>query len=236
MPDFLVITPVKDSISTTLETATAIHQAEGDKLYQVYNDFSSTENKALLESKKNNLGFQLINLDEITQNPSPNYKLVLRMSQQKALELNIPLIIVESDVIVPKNTLTELLRRSQSLTRCGMIGAVTTDEDGVVNFPYLHFKHEKVNLIKTNHSLSFCCTLLTVDFLKQISFEELSAQKDWYDVFISKLSRQLGFFNYLATDLPVLHKPHSSRPWKMLKYTNPLKYYFLKFIGRKDRI
>lgn len=236
MSDFLIITPVKDSIETTFETAIAINQAAGNKKHMIFNDFSQPENKALLESKKNEYGYELINLEDITQTPSPNYRLVLQMSQQKAVELNIPLVIVESDVIVQKNTLAELFKRSQSIANCGMIGAVTTDASGQVNFPYLRFKNEKREMMKTSHSLSFCCTLISVDLMKQFSFDKLSSEKDWYDVFISKQSRQLGFDNYLAMDLPVIHKPHSSRPWKMLKYTNPLKYYFQKYMKGKDRI
>jgi len=36
--------------------------------------------------------------------------------------------------------------------------------------------------------------------------------------------------------LTVWHRPHSSRPWKQLKYTNPLKYYWLKFTKGLDKI
>ncbi|MGV8096792.1 MAG: hypothetical protein AB2L24_33470 [Mangrovibacterium sp.] len=46
MPDLLVVTPVKDSIDTTLQTIRAIHEADGDHRYLVFNDFSSAENKA----------------------------------------------------------------------------------------------------------------------------------------------------------------------------------------------
>jgi len=46
----------------------------------------------------------------------------------------------------------------------------------------------------------------------------------------------LGFKNYLMTSLPVLHIPHSSRPWKHLKYTNPLKYYWKKLTEKRDKI
>ena len=38
------------------------------------------------------------------------------------------------------------------------------------------------------------------------------------------------------TSLPVLHRPHQSRPWKQLKYKNPLKYYWLKFTKGLDKI
>jgi hypothetical protein len=35
---------------------------------------------------------------------------------------------------------------------------------------------------------------------------------------------------------PVIHKPHSSRPWKLLKYSNPLSYYLQKLLKRRDKI
>lgn len=236
MPKTLVITPVKDSIVTTLQTIEAISQADGDHLHLVYNDFSTAESKAILEKKQAEFGFELINLEEITQTPSPNYNLVLQLAQKKALELGVPLIIVESDVIIQKDTLNKMYELSLSQSNCGMLGAITTDESGEVNFPYLNFKGEKKEIADTSHSLSFCCTLLTQELLKGFSFDELSSEKHWYDVFISRKSKLLGFKNYLVTNLPVVHKPHSSRPWKQLKYTNPIKYYFNKLIKRKDRI
>lgn len=236
MPETLVITPVKDSIDTSLQTIQAIHQADGDHHHTVYNDFSSPENKQILEEKQADIGFDLIHLEDITQTPSPNYKLVLQQAQKKALELKVPLVIVESDVIIQKHTLNKMLELSEKLQNCGMLGTITTDEAGRINFPYLNFRNEKQTIADTSHSLSFCCTLMTVDLLKSFSFTELSSSKDWYDVFISRKSKLLGFKNYLVTTLPVIHKPHSSRPWKRLKYTNPVKYYFNKLIKRKDRI
>lgn len=236
MPDMLVITPVKDSLDTTLQTIKAVHEAEGNHHHIIYNDFSTPETKAILEKNQAEFGYELVNLEDITQTPSPNYRLVLQIAQQKAIDMNMPLVIIESDVIIRKDTLTRMLELSRQLKQCGMLGAITTDEQGAVNFPYLNFKNEKAEIADTSHSLSFCCTLLTTDMLKSFSFKELSSEKDWYDVFISRKSKSLGFHNYLATSLPVIHKPHSSRPWKQLKYTNPVKYYFRKFMNKKDRI
>lgn len=236
MPDMLVITPVKDSLDTTLQTIKAVHEAEGNHHHIIYNDFSTPETKAILEKNQAEFGYELVNLEDITQTPSPNYRLVLQIAQQKAIDMNMPLVIIESDVIIRKDTLTRMLELSRQLKQCGMLGAITTDEQGAVNFPYLNFKNEKAEITDTSHSLSFCCTLLTTDMLKSFSFKELSSEKDWYDVFISRKSKSLGFHNYLATSLPVIHKPHSSRPWKQLKYTNPIKYYFRKFMNKKDRI
>lgn len=236
MPKALVITPVKDSIATTIQTIEAIHRAQGDHLHIVYNDFSTSETKKILEEKQKDYGFELIHLEDITNTPSPNYNLVLQLAQKKALELQVPLVIVESDVIVKEDTLEKMVQLSAKLNSCGMLGAITTDEKGQINFPYLNFKGEKQAIADTSHSLSFCCTLLSVELLKGFSFNELSSEKHWYDVFISRKSKLLGFKNYLATNLPVVHKPHSSRPWKQLKYTNPIKYYINKVIKRKDRI
>lgn len=236
MYEALVITPVKDSLNTTIETIQSIHQSEGNFLYCIYNDFSSEETTHQLMKLKDQYGFELINLAEITSTPSPNYRLVLRMAQTKALELNIPLIIIESDVEVKPTTFKELIRHSIELPQTGMVAAVTTDREGKINFPYLNFKSTKKDIVKTRHSLSFCCTLLTTALLKQYDFKTLSTEKHWYDVSISRKSVQLGLNNYLLTTLQVLHKPHSSRPWKQLKYQNPIKYYLKKLIKRLDRI
>lgn len=236
MYEALVITPVKDSLNTTIETIQSIQRAEGNFLYCIYNDFSTDETTLQLQQLKDQYGFELINLADLTTTPSPNYRLVLRMAQNKALELNIPLIIIESDVEVKPTTFKELIRHSNELPNTGMVAAVTTDREGKINFPYLNFKSTKKDIVKTRHSLSFCCTLLTTDLLKQYDFKTLSTEKHWYDVSISRKSIQLGLNNYLITTLQVLHKPHSSRPWKQLKYQNPIKYYFKKLINRLDRI
>ena len=89
---------------------------------------------------------------------------------------------------------------------------------------------------QTKKTLSFCCTLLTNELLHAYDFEQLDPNKNWYDVFISHTSVQLGYTNILQVSNPVVHKPHSSRPWKQLKYTNPLLYYWRKLILRRDKI
>ena len=236
MYEALIITPVKDSLNTTIETIQSIHQSEGKFLYCIYNDFSTQETTLKLQQIQLQHNFELINLAAITDTPSPNYRLVLLMAQKKALELNIPLIIVESDVEVKATTFRELIRRSKELDKCGMVAAITINREGEINFPYLNFKSSKTDIIKTKHSLSFCCTLLTTELLTRYNFKTLSTEKHWYDVSISRKSVQLGLNNYLLTSVGVLHKPHSSRPWKQLKYNNPIKYYFQKLIKRLDRI
>lgn len=236
MYEALVITPVKDSLNTTIETIQSIHQSEGNFLYCIFNDFSTEDTTQKLKQMKEPYNFELINLADFTNTPSPNYRLVLQMAQNKALELDIPLIIIESDVEVQPTTFKELIHYSAELPKPGMVAAITIDREGKINFPYLNFKSTKKDIINTRHSLSFCCTLLTVDLLKQYDFHTLSTEKHWYDVSISRKSNQLGLKNYLITTLKVLHKPHSSRPWKQLKYQNPIKYYFKKLINRLDRI
>jgi hypothetical protein len=236
MPEALVITPVKDSIETTLSTIQAINASHGVFTYEIYNDFSTPENTKILQENQQHYNYRLINLQDITSTPSPNYRLVLKLAQQKALEMDVPLIIVESDVDVKEDTLHDLVHYSKQLAKCGMVAAITTDTEGNINFPYLNFRNEKKKIVDTKHSLSFCCTLLTTELLCQYDFAELSGEKHWYDVYISRKSVQLGLHNYLITEPGVIHKPHSSRPWKQLKYTNPLKYYFQKFTKRLDRI
>lgn len=236
MAEVLVITPVKNSIATTLETAAAISKSTVSLTHKIFNDFSEKENKVCLEENAFNIGYDLIHLEDITNHPSPNYKMVLQMAQKEALKMDLPLLIVESDVLVKKDTIEGLLRFYGQHSGAGLMGAVTTDEFGTVNFPYLKFKHVKENVIQTSRSLSFCCTLFSREYLQKYDFMKLNEGKDWYDTFISQKANELGFKNYVLMDLPVLHKPHGSRPWKQLKYQNPLKYYFLKYWKGLDRI
>ncbi|MDP2115562.1 MAG: glycosyltransferase family 2 protein, partial [Bacteroidota bacterium] len=62
MYEALVITPVKDSLNTTIETIESIHQSEGNFLYCIYNDFSTEETTRHLEEIKARYNFDLINL------------------------------------------------------------------------------------------------------------------------------------------------------------------------------
>ncbi len=236
MPEAIIITPVKDSLHTTNRTIKAISEAQGDFEYFVFNDFSQPETKQFLEQAKTESGFQLVNLEDITTTPSPNYKLVLEIAQKMALEKNCPLIIIESDVIIKSDTITGLLAILKSKQKPGLIGAITIDQSGNYNFPYTFEKIKNNEIKNTSHSLSFCCTLISLEFLRSFDFKILSQKKDWFDVFISRQSEKLGFNNYLAKHLEVLHLPHSSRPWKQLKYTRPIQYYFNKILYKRDRI
>ncbi len=236
MPEAIIITPVKDSIQTTGLTIEAISKAKGDFEYYVFNDFSQPETKRFLEGEKEKHGFQLVHLEEITNTPSPNYKLVLEISQSIALKKKCPLIIVESDVVIKENTVTELLDILKKNPVPGLVGAITVDKSGNYNFPYTFEKKKNNRILDTSHSLSFCCTLISPELLQNFDFKNLSQNKDWFDVFISRQSKKLGFKNYLAKGIEVLHLPHSSRPWKHLKYKRPLLYYFKKVFYKRDRI
>jgi|SRR5665647_498619 len=233
-----IITPVKDSLDTTIRTIECIMNSKTviDFEYTVYNDFSTNETTEQLQLASIEYGFKLINLKDITTHPSPNYLLVLQQAQKNAIANSAHLLIVESDVIVADDTIQKMQENAALLEKVGMIAAVTTDVTGMVNFPYLYAQKFERGVINTNKRLSFCCTLLSHSYLKSFSFEELNPEKVWYDVFISHKAVELGFNNYLLTSLPVLHLPHSSRPWKQLKYTNPIKYYWRKLIYNKDKI
>jgi hypothetical protein len=236
MSEAIIITPVKDSLETIKLTVDAISKTKGAFEYYIFNDFSQQETRQYLDKTKEEKGFQVIHLEEITNTPSPNYRLVLEMAQKMTLEKNLPLIIIESDVVVQPDTLKKLLHILESKPKAGLVGAITVDKNGQYNFPYTFEKVKSSEVINTSHSLSFCCTLLSPDFLKQFDFHTLSPKKDWYDIFISRQSKKLGFNNYLAKGTEVLHLPHSSRPWKNLKYKNPILYYFRKYFYNRDRI
>ncbi|NQU55169.1 MAG: glycosyltransferase family 2 protein, partial [Bacteroidetes bacterium] len=214
----------------------AVSKTEGDFEYFVFNDFSQPETKQFLEESKTKFNFELINLEDITDTPSPNYKLVLETAQRMALEKQCPLIIIESDVVIQPQTIPELVGIMNSNPNPGIIGAITVDKTGAYNFPYTFEKLKSDAILNTSHSLSFCCTLLTTEFLKEFDFKILSKKKDWFDVYISRQSKKLGFHNYLAKGVEVLHLPHSSRPWKNLKYSNPVLYYIKKYLKKRDRI
>lgn len=236
MPNGLIITPVKDSITNTLTAIKAIRSGRGSARHIVYNDFSTAETRKILEENADRYNYELINLEDITDTPSPNYTIVLQDAQSKAIEANVPLIIVESDVVVKKDTFQRMFTFISKHPKAGMVGAVTVDENANINFPYKKFKDLDDDYIDTKRSLSFCCTLLSIEFLNSYNFLEMDSSKDWYDTFISSKSLELGFKNYVMMNTPVLHRPHGSRPWKKLKYSNPLKYYVLKIIKGRDKI
>lgn len=232
----LVITPVKDSPATTRRTIEAVASAAGEFEYVVFDDFSATETRDYLRQNRDTYGYTLVDLAEHTSNPSPNYKLVLQMAQKMALQKGLPLIIIESDVVIRPHTISDLLSVTSQAGNAGLVGVITVDETGSYNFPYGNVKKEKTPWSETSRSLSFCCTLISREFMSSYDFTRLSPQKDWFDIYISRQARKTGFRNYLIMENGVLHLPHSSRPWKQLKYSHPLKYYIHKLLHHRDRI
>ena len=182
------------------------------------------------------MGFELGNLSDLTDHPSPNYLLVLQTMQQRALAEEAALCIVESDVVVRPDTLQGLWNGALSRPDCGIAASVTVDEEGRVNYPYLYARRWQPGVVDTRRHCSFCCSLLTPRLLRASSFGELNPEKNWFDVTLSHESLECGLHNYLFVELPVLHRPHQSRPWKQLKYTNPIKYYWYKLTRGLDKI
>ena len=227
--------PVKDSPDTTREAIDALLQTANID-FTVYNDFSSPENTAMLQEMADRRGFRLINWADHTDHPSPNYRLTLQDAQQRALDAGAHMVIVESDVLVQPDTIERLA--TTVTDGVAMVAAVTVDTEGQINFPYqyarkLNTQHTTIN---TKKRFSFCCTLLTNEYLQAYDFRQLDPEKSWYDVTISHQAIQLGFHNLLMLDNPVVHRPHSSRPWKQLKYSRPLLYYWQKITRKRDKI
>ena len=233
-----IITPVRDSIDSTLETVKAVlsSQLKVPFTYTIYNDFSSLENTVRLQNASCELGFNLVNLSEMTSHPSPNYLFVLQHERRSCLENDAGLLIVESDVTVKPDTLQELCDSANKYPNAGILAAVTVDEFNRINYPYGYLKGRENEVIDSRKHCSFCCTLMTPQLLRNVDFDKLDINKNWYDVTISHLSLKSGLHNYILTTQPVVHRPHTSRPWKMLKYQNPLKYYWLKWTRGYDKI
>ena len=226
-----IIMPVKDSLQTAEQAIRAI--VAGGYTLTVYDDNSTAQNAAQLDALSGELGIRVVHICEHTDHPSPNYRWVLIHAQRECIDNGQHLIIVESDVIVRNATLSNLCKAVNPSV--GLIAAVTHNDQDEVNFPYEYARHIKQDG-SCNKRLSFCCTLLTNALLQAYDFNNLDPDKNWYDVHISHMSRKLGFENILQVSNPVLHLPHSSRPWKQLKYTHPLLYYFRKLIQGKDKI
>ena len=233
-----IITPVKDSITTTRQTIDAIVSSQTNRTldYTIFNDNSTIENSEILSSIAAEHNIKLINISDITDHPSPNYLLILQMAQKRAVEEDAHLVIIESDVVVKPNTIQELAEMADRMPNCGMLGSVTVNAQGEVNYPYLYAKNIGHVMLPTRKRISFCCTLITNAFLNSYDFAWLNPEKSWFDVHISHKALELGFSNYIMGHLPVLHQPHSSRPWKNLKYSNPIKYYWLKATKGLDKI
>ena len=227
-----IIMPVKDSLQTAEEAIRAV--VESGYSLTVYDDRSTPENAARLDALHDEWGIEVIHIGEHTDHPSPNYRWVLIDAQRNTLEKGQDLLIIESDVLIRPTTIEKMLAASQK-AKVGMVAAVTVDEQGHVNFPYEYARRITTDGV-CRKRLSFCCTLLTNAFLQAYDFTQLDPSKNWYDVHISHMAQKMGFENILQVSNPVLHKPHSSRPWKQLKYTHPLLYYWRKLIHGRDKI
>lgn len=226
-----IIVPVKDSLQTAERTLRAL---KGEPV-TIWNDNSTPENTIRLHLLAQELQFDCLDVDKLTDHPSPNYLLLLQKMQQQAIARHQHLIIVESDVVIADDTISKMIETTKN-AHIGMVAAVTHDDNGAINFPYEYAQKYAIGAIDTSKRLSFCCTLMTLEMLQRIDFQQLNPEKNWYDVTISRLSRENGFSNILLTDTPVRHYPHSSRPWKQLKYTNPFRYYWQKLFYDRDKI
>ena len=232
-----IIIPVKDSIEIAERAIRAV--VDSGHTVCIYDDYSLPANAQRLDEMAAELNIQVVHISTLTDHPSPNYRLVLQMAQQEALSKGKHLVIVESDVSVVADSLTRL--KNEVKEGVGMVAAVTIDEEGEYNFPYQYtrkwwYKRYRNTTIETKKRFSFCCTLLSNELLQKADFQLLDPTKNWYDVTISHWSVDLGLKNLLMLGNPVLHLPHSSRPWKRLKYTHPLRYYWRKFTQRLDKI
>ena len=232
-----IIIPVKDSIEIAERAIRAV--VDSGHTVCIYDDYSLPANAQRLDEMAAELNIQVVHISTLTDHPSPNYRLVLQEAQQEALNKNKHLVIVESDVIVGADSLTRL--KNEVKEGVGMVAAVTIDEEGEYNFPYQYtrkwwYRRYRNSTIDTKKRFSFCCTLLSNELLQKADFQLLDPTKNWYDVTISHWSVDLGLKNLLMLGNPVLHLPHSSRPWKRLKYTHPLRYYWRKFTQQLDKI
>lgn len=234
-----IIIPVKDSIDSTEHTLRAIKASflPMEHTITVWNDRSTEANTQRLATLCQELGVQLVNIADLTDHPSPNYLYVLRECRHRSLERGTALCIVESDVIVGPSTLSLLHREAAAHPEAGIVAAVTVDDAGNINYPYGYAAKYPKGVNDIRKHCSFCCSLLTPELLRRVDFDTvLNPEKNWFDVTISHESLNRGLHNLLCTNLPVIHRPHQSRPWKLLKYSNPLLYYWRKFTKGFDKI
>ena len=85
------------------------------------------------------------------------------------------MIIVESDVVVKKNTLQALFDGAMEREDCGIAAAVTVDAKGNINYPYLYAKGKENQVFPEKKHCSFCCSLLTLNFLKAFDFHPVGS-------------------------------------------------------------
>ena len=174
-----IIMPVKDSIEIAERAIRAIVNS-GHTLC-VFDDNSLPKNAQRLDEIAAETSIQVVHISDLTDHPSPNYRLVLQRSQQEALATMRHLVIVESDVIVKNETLNKM--REEVQEGVGMVAAVTVDEEGTYNFPYhylhrLRYRFLPQKTIETKKRFSFCCTLLSNELLQKVDFQLLDPTKN----------------------------------------------------------
>lgn len=233
----IVMTPVKNAIDHAKNCILSVLEFLPNSTYFVIDDFSNDAEVKKLGEFVLNKPIQFIDLKKITQNPSPNYDLALGIVLKNAYENKKSVLVVESDVVLNGKAINSILQNGMLPKRPGLVGAITQNEKGEINYPYQFLnrwrwkKKIKNEMIKVK-AVSFCCTLIGCEFISDIMFENWADKKGWYDLKLSRWARKLGYENFLCTT-PVLHYPHSSRPWKNEKYENFIKYYFKKWIINK---
>ena len=175
MKSLHIVTPVKDSIESTLETIKAILSSDikVPYTYTIYNDFSTAENTALLEKYSKELGFTLVNISDLTDHPSPNYLLVLQRCRREAIAQDAGFLLVESDVVVAKDTLQGLFDGALEREDCAIAASVTVDDEGKINYPYEYARGNEGKCYAVKKHCSFCCSLLKPEFLRKMDFDAL---------------------------------------------------------------
>ena len=123
-----IIMPVKDSIAIAERAIHAI--VDCGYTLCVYDDNSQIENAKHLDKLVEELHIKVVHLSDLTDHPSPNYRLVLQLAEQEALATSRHLLIVESDVIIKADTLNRMLEEVQE--GVGMVAAVTVNEEGEI--------------------------------------------------------------------------------------------------------
>ena len=160
-----IIMPVKDAMDQAEQAIRAV-VASGHSL-TVYDDYSTPENAERLDALQAESVIEVKHLRSYTDHPSPNYRWTLIDAQREAVAKRAHLVIIESDVFVRPDTIDRLAgsTKAKGERRIGMVAAVTTDEEGKINFPY-EYARRMTQDGQTKKRLSFCCTLLTNELLR----------------------------------------------------------------------
>ncbi|MGL1935497.1 MAG: hypothetical protein OCD01_10765 [Fibrobacterales bacterium] len=230
----LIVTPVKDSLDTARDTIETVVAYKGAIEYLIFDDHSERETSEWLKHAASTYSLSLLTAKEIGAGASPNQWHLLQELEKRRKGRAI--LFIESDVRIGKSTIEDLYNYALTLDNPGMIGAVTVDDQDTICYPYGYVARQKGSVVETHKRVSFCCTLITDSFLLDLSINELSPKKSWFDVELSKKSRSFGYKNYILLNQRVYHRPHSSRPWKKEKYRNPIRYYIKKLITGRDSI